>query len=334
MDSESAELEREVRALASRAPLPAAPGNIVLGTAGWTDPSLLKGSNFYPKSASKPQQRLQHYANHFSLVEVDASYYTILRPEISARWVNWTPQNFVFDIKTHASMTGHPVDLLRLPKELREEGERISGGAPKLSSKQLPQSFKQQLELAFEAFVKPLIDHARLGCLMFQFPPWFAATRGNARRLEQIRERWGSVPISIEFRHPSWLHPERRQRVEALLRRLGFSYVIVDEPQVKGGGVPPMPLVTQPELALFRFHGHNRAGWHRGASVAEKYDYLYFKPELTHWLTPVRAVAKDAARVHVIFNNCVRDYAVVDAKALGTLLAVATDADTAPPDEA
>jgi uncharacterized protein YecE (DUF72 family) len=108
-----------------------------------------------------------------------------------------------------------------------------------------------------------------------------------------------------------------------LLRELRWSYVIVDEPYTPTGGVPAIVAVTNPELAVFRLHGHNTAGWRRGASVAERFDYLYRAAELAAWVGPVRRVAGEAERVHVVFNNCVQDYAVVNAKGLGALLAQA-----------
>ena len=125
-----------------------------------------------------------------------------------------------------------------------------------------------------EAFRQALFAAGRLGCVMLQFPPWFHATRGNARRLEVLRERFGPVPLSVEFRHPSWLTGGRDDRVFEWLARLDMSYVVVDEPNVPTGGVPPTLAVTRPDLALVRFHGHHADGWKRGATVAERFNYL------------------------------------------------------------
>ena len=105
-----------------------------------------------------------------------------------------------------------------------------------------------------------------------------------------------------------------------LLRGQKLSYVIVDEPDVPLGGVPPTALVTDPELALFRLHGHNSAGWKRGSSVWERFNYLYSPAELQRWVPTVREVRERAQQVHVVFNNCVRDYAVLGAKGLAALL--------------
>ncbi len=309
----------QARRLADAAPLPAAVGNVACGTAGWTDPTLLKSHRFYPKGANKSEARLRHYAQHFRLVEVDATYYTLLEPIRAVRWLQWTSADFVFDVKAHASMTGHAVDAQRLPKPLRERVEPLADG-PRIYSRHLPTELLEAMWLEFEASVRPLLEAGRLGSVLMQFPPWFTATRGNVRHIEALAERWADYPIATEFRHGSWMAPERRERVFALLERLAWSYVVVDEPQVAGGGVPAITRVTNPELAVFRFHGQNTAGWRRGSSVVERFNYLYRPQELEKWVPAIREAARQAKRVHVVFNNCVRDFAVVNAKDLAALL--------------
>jgi len=49
-------------------------GTILVGTASWTDKTLL-ASGWYPDSADTPEKRLAHYATQFPLVEVDSTYY-------------------------------------------------------------------------------------------------------------------------------------------------------------------------------------------------------------------------------------------------------------------
>jgi uncharacterized protein YecE (DUF72 family) len=49
--------------------------------------------------------------------------------------------------------------------------------------------------------------------------------------------------------------------------------------------------------------------------------YLYSEDELREWVGPVRALADEAERVHVLMNNCYRDYAVRNARQLAALLA-------------
>lgn len=307
-------------ALAERAKSPALFRNVSFGTAGWTDKTLVASGLFYPRGCTTPEGRLRHYASAFSLVEVDATYYTLLPPEVATRWLEWTPQQFIFDVKAHPVVSGHPIDVGRLPADLRTELEQ-AGLSGRVYSDRMPPPIAEEVERRFRALLEPLAAAGRLGALMVQFPPWFDATRGNARRIEVVAERWRGLPVSIELRHRSWLAPGRRDRVFDLLRRHGLSYVCVDEPDVDAGGVPPLCVVTNPELALVRFHGHNAAGWlKKGASVHERFDYLYTPEELGAWTEPVSQLAREAKRVHAIFNNCVRNYAVLGAKGLSVLL--------------
>jgi len=321
LDPETAERYREAQRLACDAPLPARVANIRFGTAGWTDSSLIKSRAFYPKGANKPEARLTFYAQQFAMVEVDASYYSILAPSLSERWLTWTPDHFCFNVKAHSSLTGHPIDLTRLPKSLHACIPALLSDERRAYAKDLPAELVEQMWAGFESFVMPLQVAGRLGCVMLQFPPWFVATKGNARQLELLAERFSGFRLSVEFRHPSWLEVSRRQRVFALLTRLKMCYVAVDEPDVRGGGVPPLVEVTNPELALFRFHGQHVGGWRKGASVAERFNYLYAPSELAPWVHKTIRAARGADQVHAIFNNCVRDFAVLGAKDLAALVA-------------
>jgi uncharacterized protein YecE (DUF72 family) len=306
--------------LAERAPEPAVDGHVLFGTAGWTDKTLIQCGLFYPRGVTSPRARLSHYAHHFAVVEVDATYYTLLPPETAERWVDATPPTFRFDVKAHPILTGHPVDVTRLPADLKHALAQ-AGHTRRVYPDKMPPELFREMELRFRAMLEPLRVAGKLGSVFLQFPPWFQATRGNVQRIEVVAERWQGIPLAVEFRHKSWLLPERRERVLGLLRAHELSYVCVDEPDVKGGGVPPLLEVTRPALAIMRFHGHNVSGWQkRGASVHERFDYLYTSAELSAWVEPVRRLASEASEVHAVFNNCVRNYAVLNAKGLAALL--------------
>jgi len=45
-------------------------GEIQIGTASWTDKSLIASKRFYPRGCSSAEQRLRYYASQFPLVEV------------------------------------------------------------------------------------------------------------------------------------------------------------------------------------------------------------------------------------------------------------------------
>jgi uncharacterized protein YecE (DUF72 family) len=254
------------------------------------------------------------------MVEVDATYYTLLPVATARRWAECTPSEFEFDIKAHPIVTGHPIDVTRLPGDLRDAVVQ-AGHERRVYPDKLPQELHAEIEARFFALLEPLVEQNKLGAVLAQFPPWFSATRGNAKTVARLRTRHPDVPFAVEFRHRSWLEPQRRSRVEALLSEHQLSYVCVDEPASEVGGLPPLTMVTHAPLAIVRFHGHNLMGWNKkGASVHERFDYLYTPDELRAWTKPVGRLAREAKRVHAVFNNCVRNYAVLGAKGLSVLL--------------
>jgi uncharacterized protein YecE (DUF72 family) len=269
---------------------------------------------------SRSADRLAYYASAFSFVEVDATYYALLPADTARGWLRATPSDFLFHVKAHPILTGHPIDVQRLPDDLKRVVEQAGLGRRVYPDK-LPVEVAVEMERRFFDLVEPLRQAERLGAVLAQFPPWFTATRGNARRIEALVERHPDARFSVEFRHESWLREERRERVLSMLRALGVSYVCVDEPRGESFGMPPVAAVTNPELAVVRFHGRNVSGWGtRGASVHQRFNYLYSVAELRDFLPSVQRLSNEAASVHVVFNNCVRDYAVLNAKGLAVLM--------------
>jgi uncharacterized protein YecE (DUF72 family) len=70
-----------------------------VGTASWTDKSLIDSGRFYPPSVKTPEDRLRFYASQFALAEVDSSYYAMPAPSVSQLWTERTPASFVFNVK-------------------------------------------------------------------------------------------------------------------------------------------------------------------------------------------------------------------------------------------
>jgi len=91
---------------------------IRIGTCSWADEALVK--HWYPRGMRSAEERLRYYAERFSTVEVDSTYYRLPEPEMTARWAERTPPGFVFHVKAFGMMTRHPVRLEQLPPDLRE----------------------------------------------------------------------------------------------------------------------------------------------------------------------------------------------------------------------
>src|SRR6476619_1453529 len=101
-------------------PIARGDGEIRIGTASWTDPTMTRGGVFYPRGTSTAEQRLRYYAEQFSVVEVDASYYSLPERANAELWAERTPPHFSFHVKAHALMTGQPTEVARLPAGLVE----------------------------------------------------------------------------------------------------------------------------------------------------------------------------------------------------------------------
>ncbi len=312
---------RRAHALAEKAPVPARVGHVYLGTAGWTDPSLVKLGDFYPHGTSKPEARLRYYASQFSMVEVDASYYALPTPENALRWVERTPTDFVFDVKAYAALTEHPFEVDRLPQDLAHQVPANAVAHGRAVPKKLPAELRSEIWRRFRDAITPIHTAGKLGAVLLQYPPWFTATRGNVKVLEHARESLGDLPAAVEFRHASWGSPGRFARVVDFLREQRFAFVVVDEPQGLPNSMPPTVAVADPHLAVVRFHGHRGATWNASVSVHEKFGYLYDPAELRPWVDKVRQLSASAERVHAVFNNCFSNYAVVGAKDLAAMLA-------------
>jgi len=93
---------------------------IRVGTASWTDPTLIDSGRFYPASVRSAEARLQFYASQFDLVEVDSSYYALPNERNGYLWAERTPEDFVFNFKAFRIFTQHPTPLISLPKDIRD----------------------------------------------------------------------------------------------------------------------------------------------------------------------------------------------------------------------
>ena len=295
-------------------------GRILVGTASWTDPSLLACGRFYPPEAKTPEERLKFYAASFPVVEVDSSYYGLPAERTAKLWVERTPHAFTFDIKSFSLFTHHPTPPRVLPKDIRESLPARALDKRNLYINDVPAELVDELWRRFESALLPLDSAGKLGVVLFQFPPWFLPGRDSFDYLDTLPDHIPQYTPAVEFRAPHWLANGNAERTLSFLSDRRMPYVVVDEPQGTRASVPPVVAVTAP-VSIVRFHGRNQAAWaKRQASVAEKYDYLYSERELSEWIDPVHRLADEAEEVHVLMNNCREDQAVVNARQLATLL--------------
>jgi uncharacterized protein YecE (DUF72 family) len=294
---------------------------IRIGTASWTDKTLTAKGVFYPADAATPEARLRYYASRFPLVEADMGFYAIPDRDVTARWVERTPRDFVFDMKAHALMTGHATEIARLPKSIRDEIPSSVAAGPRVYARDLPRELRDEVWRQFRLAAEVVHGAGKLGAILLQFAPWIRPDKSTPAMLARARALLGDLPIAVEFRHPSWLEPRLRERVWAQLGEQGMTYVIPDTPPDTETSMPVVAAVTTPELAIVRLHGHRSELWGaRDATVVEKYRYLYDADELADWLALILELAEEAEHVHVVFNNCYANYGTTNALELAGMI--------------
>lgn len=296
--------------------------NLLVGTASWTDATLIKSGRFYPPEAKTPEARLRFYGEQFPVVEVDSSFYALPSFSNSQAWVDRTPAGFVFDVKLFRAFTLHQTPLKSLPKAIRDEAEGLANKAGNVYYEDLPIGVKDELWRMFLEALAPLKTAGKLGYLLVQLPPWGTKNRDHVAHVEECLNRLDGYQVALEFRNATWLSERSRASTIAMLRELNVPMVIVDEPQGFGTSIPAVWEATSTELAVVRFHGRNRETWtKRNISAAQRFNYLYSEKELVELSEPVRRLAGATKQVHAMFNNCYEDKAVRNARQFLEMLA-------------
>ena len=150
-----------------------------IGTSGYNYPEW-KGS-FYPETLPAAKM-LPYYAERFSTVEINYTFYRAPNEKILAGWNSATPEQFKLTLKAPKRITHD--------SRLRDCGDRV----------------RQFLETA--ASLGP-----KLGALLFQLPPNLKKDLGLFDAfLEAFPPR---VCAAFEFRHESWLDDEVYERLRA-----------------------------------------------------------------------------------------------------------------------
>jgi len=289
-------------------------GQIRVGTAGWTDKSLID-SGWYPPDASNPEQRLRYYARQFPLVEVDSAYYGLPAEQTATAWAARTPADFTFNIKAFSLFTQHPTLVRALPADLREAAG--NSGKERVYLKDVDPEVTGQAWDRFLAALEPLRSAGKLGAILLQFPPWFPISRLNKQYILDCAERVAPDRVCVEFRNHTWMTEGNQKETLDFLSAHQLPYVCVDEPQGYPNSIPPV-LAATTDLAVVRLHGHSEK-W-ESKNIQERFRYRYSDDELATWAGNVQRLAEGAAETHVVFNNCYRDYAHVNAQQMQGLL--------------
>ena len=293
-------------------------GKILVGTASWSDPGFVE--RWYPKKMPAGE-RLQWYAQHFEMVEVNSTFYSVPEPRMVERWCAATPDDFTFDVKLHQLFSFHSTPAKLLPPDLQRRAETNAKGIVK--------STPELQETLLGTFLRSMsIFRAarKLGVLLLQLSPAFSPRKHQLSELQPLMDMLGGYDLAIEFRNRNWAAGNQLESTIDFVRKHRAIFVNVDTPSSDHFMVMPSDIdeVTNSDVAYLRLHGRNAKAYITGKTVAARFDYDYSESEIAEVAQRSRKLAKEARESHVIFNNNNLDYAPRAAlrlrKALGQIV--------------
>jgi uncharacterized protein YecE (DUF72 family) len=130
----------------------------------------------YP-AGTKPAEMLPLYANMFSVVEIDSTYYGVPARATVEAWARRTPPGFRFSAKLPGTGTHVPQAALGLVHD----------------------------DVAlFRAALEPLVAAGKFVCALMQFPNSFRPSDATLEHVRALREALRDIPLVAEFRHREW----------------------------------------------------------------------------------------------------------------------------------
>jgi uncharacterized protein YecE (DUF72 family) len=257
---------------------------LFVGTGGYSYTEWID-AGFYPPGTPS-NKMLPLYAQHFSITELNYTWYQTPRTEMIERQRRQAPPRFEFAVKLTRILT-HEIDSQRWPDHATDYRDGVA----------------------------PLVQAEQLAAVLIQLPPPFNRTPHHREHLAALLDTLHGLPLAIEFRHRSWAN----ERVFDELERRRITLVGVDGPNLPNR-FPALNLVTNPDLFYIRFHGRNPKGWYSGKKQ-HQFDYSYSDDELRDWVEgKIESMSSRACKGILFFNNHVRAQAPQNARKMIRLL--------------
>lgn len=146
---------------------------LYIGTSGWSYPHWK--NCFY---AGVPKKNwLRYYAEKFTSVEVNATFYRLQNSNTFKRWYSETPDSFTFAVKANRFLTHN--------KKLKAPIQSI------------------QIEKEHASYLKN-----KLAVVLWQLPNSLKKDLPRLKSFLNALALWNEVRHTLEFRHPSWFDDE------------------------------------------------------------------------------------------------------------------------------
>jgi uncharacterized protein YecE (DUF72 family) len=237
-------------------------GDVRIGLSGWTYKSWR--GRFYPKGLPHKRE-LSHAGSIFSTVEINGTFYSMQRPNSFGRWVELTPDDFVFAVKGPRFLT----HMKRLNEPVTPLANFIASGVLRLGDKigpilwQLPPNFRFDRD-KLDAFFRLLPRDTRAAAALGRRHDH----RLKARAWLRAGPRPRRLRHAIEVRHDSFRDPAFID----LLRRRDVALVCADTVEW------PLLMDLTSDFVYCRLHGSR-----------ELYRSGYSGAELGRWAKRIRA---------------------------------------------
>jgi uncharacterized protein YecE (DUF72 family) len=251
-------------------------------------------------------ERLAWYAQHFEMVEVNSTFYSIPAERMVERWCASTPANFIFNVKLHQLFSFHSTQRKLLPPEL----QRIAQTDAKGKVNKSPELQDALLEFFLRA-MSILRSSGKLGVFLLQLSPAFSPRKHQLEELKPLIEQLNDWPLAIELRNRNWVAGNQLRSTIAFFRKHQVGFVNVDAPEADHFSILRSDLneVTNPHFTYLRLHGRDAKAYLTGRTVAARFNYDYSDEEIYEVAKRSDELAREAKAVHVVFNNNNLDYA-------------------------
>ncbi len=194
------------------------PPNIFIGATGWGMKEWV--GDWYPKGTNA-KTFLKAYGQQFNTIELNTTHYRIPNIQLTTKWKNETPDDFVFCPKipqtiSHSRDMGLTTERIEIfSREIKELGQK-------------------------------------LGCCFLQVPPYFNLDRISI--LDRFLSEWDiDIPLALEVRHEDWFNYEDQfNQLFKLLEKNNISSVITDV----AGRRDVLHLRLTSDTAMVRFVGN------------------------------------------------------------------------------